>query len=250
MTRLMPLLFSTALLAACVGDRPLGQQPHCPCAPGWSCDPTTNLCISNGDGGGAGAPASDIGTGGTNDGGRGAAGNGGSSPELFTAQQVQAALANCDLPHGPPVTIANSNDLKTRVAGAWLVCPASAAGETHTLFSQGIQLEANGRFEVLTPTAEGGLQAGVGVLSQGQWSTFCEQSSTIGGADPCPGVGYDGALVSAQVAGGDKSPTGCFVGPFSFESSPTRAYVLDWPQLYCSVSYTGDPFNFWLVPLR
>ena len=81
------------------------------------------------------------------------------------------------------------------------------------------------------------------------WSTFCEVSSTVTGTDPCPGIGYYGPLVSIQVVAGDESPTGCFVGPFSFESSPSRAYVVDWPQLYCSASYTGDQFSFWLVPL-
>jgi hypothetical protein len=25
--------------------------------------------------------------------------------------------------------------------------------------------------------------------------------------------------------------------------------VVDWPQLYCAANYTGDEFNFWLVPL-
>jgi hypothetical protein len=147
------------------------------------------------------------------------------------------------------VTINNSNDVKAKVIGAWLVCPANAAGEPRTMFTSGIQFYSDGSFAVLTPTADGGLRPDVGVLSQGQWSTFCEFSSTVTGTDPCPGIGYYGPLVSIQVVAGDESPTGCFVGPFSFESAPTRAYVVDWPQLYCSANYTGDQFSFWLVPL-
>jgi hypothetical protein len=235
MTRLTPLIFTASLLVACVGTKPLGDEPHCPCAPGWSCDVTTNLCTTD--------------TGGTG-GEQGAAGSGGSLARSFSADQVQAALATCDLPHGPAVTINNSNEVKARVIGTWLVCPASAAGEPGTMFTPGIQFEPDGSFVTMKPRSDGGLETDMGVLSQGQWSTFCEWSSTVTGTDPCPGIGYYGPLVSIQVVAGDESPTGCFVGPFSFESSPSRAYVADWPQLYCSAAYTGDQFSFWLVPLR
>jgi hypothetical protein len=243
MTRLASLIFTASLLVACNSTRPLDEGMPCPCAPGWSCNTTTNLCVTS-TGGTAGTG------GGGSDGGLGSVGTGGSGPTLFTAAQVQSALANCDLPHGPAVTINDSDDVKTRVVGTWLLCPASAAGEPQTMFAPGIQFEPDGSFEVLAPTADGGLQTAVGVLNQGQWSTFCEVSSTITGTDSCPGIGYYGPLVRIQVVAGDESPAGCFVGPVSFESSPTRAYVVDWPQEYCTASYTGDPFNFWLVPLR
>jgi hypothetical protein len=238
MARLTSLIFTASLLVGCVETRPVGQGQTCPCAPGWSCDTTINLCIA-----GSGGTSANGGTSGT------PAGTGGSGPTSFTAAQVQSALANCDLPHGPAVTINNSDDVKARVIGAWLLCPASAGGEPHTMFAPGIQFEPDGRFEVLTPTADGGLQTGVGVLSQGQWSTFCEYSSDITGAEACPGVGYDGPLLAIQVVGGDESPAGCFVGPLAFETSPSRAFVVDFPQGYCTVSYTGDAFDFWLVPL-
>jgi hypothetical protein len=249
MTRLTSLIFTASLLVACGPTRPLDEGTPCPCAPGWSCDATTNLCVSI-IGGTSGTTGTAGGGSSGSDGGPASTGTGGSGPTRFTAAQVQSALANCDLPHGPAVTINNSDDVKARVAGTWLLCPASAVGEPHTMFAPGIQFEPDGRFEVLAPTADGGLQTNVGVLSQGQWSTFCEISSTITGADSCPGIGYYGPLVRIQVVAGDESPAGCFVGPVSFESSPTRAYVVDWPQEYCSASYTGDPFSFWLVPLR
>lgn len=216
MTRLTPLIFAASLLAACVGTRSLDKE----------------------------------GSGGSGGGSAGSAGAAGVGPTSYTAEQVQAALDSCDLPHGPAVTINNSNDVKARVVGAWLVCPASTASQPDTMFTTGIQFEPNGLFETLKPTGDGGLQTDQGVLSQGQWSTFCEVSSTVTGTDPCPGIGYYGPLVRIQVVAGDESPTGCFVGPFSFETSPSRAYVVDWPQLYCSASYTGDQFSFWLVPLR
>jgi len=39
------------------------------------------------------------------------------------------------------------------------------------------------------------------------------------------------------------------VGPISFEASPARGHVIDWPALWCSAADQGDPFDMWLVPL-
>ena len=145
MTRLASLIFTASLFVACTSTRPLDEGMTCPCAPGWSCDTITNLCVTS--------------TGGTSasDGGSGAVGTGGSGPTLFTAAQVQSALANCDLPHGPAVTINNSDDVKARVIGTWLLCTATAAGEPTTRFAPGIQFEPDGSFEVLTPHGRWGI---------------------------------------------------------------------------------------------
>jgi len=36
------------LLGGCVAENPLDNNPTCPCAPGWSCDETTQICTKNG----------------------------------------------------------------------------------------------------------------------------------------------------------------------------------------------------------
>ena len=45
-----------SLVAACVDDRPLEPGQGCPCAPGWSCDPSRLVCVPA-DGGGVVADA-------------------------------------------------------------------------------------------------------------------------------------------------------------------------------------------------
>ena len=48
MTRLTSTL-TLALLAGCVGSRSLKTGQPCPCAPGWSCNTTTNACVAAGN---------------------------------------------------------------------------------------------------------------------------------------------------------------------------------------------------------
>jgi len=242
MYRLLIASFITASFAACDSTRPIVAQQPCPCAPGWTCTPE-NVCTPNG------SSASDSGV--YTDGAI-IYGDGGGIPTKFSADQVQAALANCTLPHGPPVTVGTPNDEAAKLIGAWLLCPATDTLPI-TMFAPGILFEGNGNFERLAMTDDGGLQTGVGLLSQGTWKTWCYNTdySLVPDANkkPCSGTSFYGIDVQAHTVGGDDSPANCFVGAINFESSPARAYVIDPPGEWCSAAFGSDVFDFWLVPL-
>jgi hypothetical protein len=218
-----------ASLAACVSTRPLEHQP-CPCAPGWSCDIAQNICVADDSG---------------SDGGAGI-------PTAFSADVVQAALANCTLPHGPPATVITPNDAKTALVGGWALCPSSTT-LPQTIFTPGIRLEANGNFEILTADGDGGLVAGVGLLSQGTWSTSCYNVDPTLVPDaknkPCPGTSPYGLWAAAHTVGGADNLANCFVGPISFETSPARAYVIE-SLGYCGSVDASADLDLWLVPLQ
>ena len=104
-------------------------------------------------------------------------------------------------------------------------------------------------------TADGGLQAGVGLLSQGTWATSCYNVDPLLVPDannkPCSGTSFYGIDVDAHTVGGDDSPTKCFVGAINFESAPARGYVIDPLGEYCAPAANGlDIQDFWLVPLQ
>src|SRR5262245_3991975 len=228
MSRLAATILLAASLAACVGQRPLDNDQHCPCAPGWWCDVPRNVCVPNGIDGGYQPEAAPV-------------------PTMFSASEVQAALARCDLPHGPPVEVITPNDEATKLVGAWLLCPPPAA-QPQTIFTPAIRLEANWNFDTMAMNSEGGLVAGVGLVSQGEWGVSCYYvplGTPNPNAKPCVGVSGEGVLVRAHTLANDNSPAGCFDGPIRFESEPVRAHVVD-STGGCAF---GDPFDFWLVPL-
>jgi hypothetical protein len=82
------LLFSS--LVACVAQRPIVDDQPCPCAPGWSCDKSRNVCVAN---------AGSVGTGGTGSGGN--SGTGGATPcdggatIICTDGSMACSLAAC-----------------------------------------------------------------------------------------------------------------------------------------------------------
>jgi hypothetical protein len=159
----------------------------------------------------------------------------------FTASQVQAALAQCNLPHGLSVAVPSVASEDGLLAGAWLLC---GSGPVATVFSPGIVLSPGGAFARLASTSDGGLAAASGLDNQGTWTASCEESSSISGTQPCPGV-----VVSIRGSTDDVGPEACFGGPINFESSPTRMYAVDDPSEWCDVSSTLGTFDLWLVPL-
>jgi len=217
------------LVAGCVAERTIGEHQPCPCAQGWSCDPVQNVCVAS----------VTAGDGGTN------------VPTTFTADEVQAALANCGLPHGSPVVLSTPNDEKAALIGAWALCPPSMT-LPQTIFTPGIRFEANGNFESLTPDGAGGLVAGVGLLSQGTWTTYCYNVDTSlvhdAANQPCQGTSPYGLGAQAHTVGGDDNLANCFVGPVSFETSPARAYVIDGTGV-CGGPDANVNIELWLVPL-
>jgi hypothetical protein len=119
------------------------------------------------------------------------------------------------------------------------------------MFGPAIQFHADGTFDTMVASDDGGLQSGTGLQRQGKWSAFCEMSSDIKNSEPCHGGGvyyYSTIYVWLHTAGGGDTRASCAVGPISFESSPTRAYVVDYPG-WCSGSEGSTTLEFWMVPL-
>ena len=184
-------------------------------------------------------------------GGGGGSGGGASTPTHFTGPEVQSALANCELAHGPPVTIDTANEEDAHLIGTWLRCPSPANAGADTMFASAIQFHADGAFNTMTASDDGGLEIGTGFQSQGRWSAFCEMSSDIKNSEPCHGGGvyyYSTIYVGIHVAGGGDNRATCAVGPIAFESSPTRAYVVDYPG-WCDANEGSTTIEFWIVPL-
>jgi N-acetylneuraminic acid mutarotase len=57
MSRLIGLQLTLALVSACVPNRPIDDGQPCPCAPGWTCDETQQICVRDVVGEGACSPA-------------------------------------------------------------------------------------------------------------------------------------------------------------------------------------------------
>jgi len=201
----------------------------------------------NGAGAGAGGPG---GSGGS----RGSGGAGGavtSYPTHFTGPEVQSALTSCDLPHGAPVNIDTGDQESAHVLGTWLICPSSGNVGFDTPFAPGIQFRADGTFSTLAASDDGGLDTGTGFQKQGEWSAFCEMSSIIKNSQPCHGGGvyyYSTIYIQLHVAGGGDNRATAAVGPITFESSPTRAYVVDYPGWF-DANEGDTSIEFWMVPL-
>jgi hypothetical protein len=91
MTRLTLLLFTASLLVGCIGNRSIGQDQSCPCAPGWSCDTTKNVCVADSTGAG-------------DDGGTATCG------------------ATCSTPAGTVQAFTSVADIYAAMAGTWQIC--------------------------------------------------------------------------------------------------------------------------------
>ena len=98
MPRLVLTLLIAASFAACVSQRPLESQP-CPCATGWSCDTTRNVCVADG------APDYD-------------AGGGNSSLPVVGP----GCAADCSTPAGTVQLTPTPADVYAAVAGRWRIC--------------------------------------------------------------------------------------------------------------------------------
>jgi hypothetical protein len=242
---LVPTLLS---LVAC-GSTPLGPPDAGACIPGRSVEcigpggcVSNQLCNADGRSFGPCECAS------VADAGRSLPPDaGGNDASAFSPSRVAAARAQCDLPHGPPVAISTANDLVAHATGAWLLC-ATESNAVTTLLSPGLVLDPGGQFHRLIDAGNGGFTAATGLEGQGPWSAFCGASSTITNSQTCIFGGLPDLYLSIETLGNDRSPSGCLVAPAAFESSPRRMFIVDQPDLYCSIQSTGT-YNFWLVPL-
>jgi hypothetical protein len=133
MTRLLAAALMLSPLLACVADRPITDNQACPCAPGWSCDTSRNVCVvSNGRGGSSGSAGSS-GTGGSSDGSTGRAGSvgfagssgsgsGGNSAAGSGGTQSDQCAATCSTPAGTVATLSRVEDVYAALEGRWGVC--------------------------------------------------------------------------------------------------------------------------------
>jgi len=216
MTRLAPLIFSAlgaSLLVACVGTKTLKDGQNCPCAPGWTCYTPTNQCVQ--DTGGAGGDPT------------GAGGEGGASARNYDAAEVQAALAQCDLPHGPIASPATFADKRALLVGAWIECPPS----TMSVYTPAMWFAPDGTWNRLLLDGDGGLVVGFGVTNQGTYS-FPRIDS-----DPVNGNNY----TTVAAASMNFAPSDYGSGPMTFESSPARMHTI--------ITYLEQTIGAWLVRL-
>ena len=209
MTRLAPLIFGTSLLAACVGTKSLEDGQNCPCAPGSTCYVPTNQCVHD-----TGDPT-------------GAGGAGGAPPRDYDAAEVQAALAQCDLPHGPIASPATFGDKRALLVGGWIECPPP----TMSVFTPAMWFAADGTWNRLLFDGNGGLVVGFGVTNQGAYN-FPRIDS-----DPVNSNNY----TTVATASMSSAPSDYSSGPMTFESSPARMHTI--------ITYRDQTIEVWLVRL-
>jgi hypothetical protein len=157
----------------------------------------------------------------------------------FTAAEVQAALAQCDLPHGPAVVPETWGDFRALLVGAWLPCGDGDSGDPMQVLSQAIEFAADGTWFHLLSDGAGGLLRGQGVWNQGNY-TFPTGYDADVHPDTDPVHDYPWVFVTALSH--DETPDGTFEGVLTFESSPSRLYAVQ--------QYNEDTFRTWLVAIR
>jgi hypothetical protein len=209
MTRLAPLILSAlgaSLLVACVGTKTLEDGQNCPCAPGWSCYTPTNQCVH--DTGGAGDA-------------------GGELPRNYDTAEVEAALAQCDLPHGPVATPETFGDKRALLVGAWIECPPS----TMSVFTPALWFATNGTWNRLLFDGGGGLVVGYGVTNQGDYSFPRIDSDPVGSNN----------YTYVATASMNSAPSDYSSGPMTLETSPARMHTI--------ITYRDETISVWLVRL-
>src|SRR5215471_8127135 len=86
-------------------------------------------------------------------------------PAAYSSADVQSALAQCDLPHGPVFSPATYGDKRAFMLGAWIECPPSSG----TVFDPALAFRADGALRRLVSDGNGGLVAGSGADDQGTY---------------------------------------------------------------------------------
>jgi hypothetical protein len=212
MPRSALLVILLSSLFGCVATRSLGENQPCPCAPGWSCDTSHNVCVQR---------ATGTGDSGTEDAG------GTSALRAYAAAEVQAALAQCELPHGPVVAFGTFGDKRAYMLGAWIECHPSV----ETVLYPAIVFFANGTWQHLLDDGNGGLVPGYGAQNEGTYALILPDDQPnnanpwtdlqSGGFSPPQSLGYGYAM--------------------TFETAPIRMHVL--------VGYNDQYLHVWHVRL-
>ena len=209
MSRLIITTLLAASIAACVGQRAITDDQQCPCAPGWACDQARDVCIPSSIDAGIGSDALP------------------GAPTTFSSAQVQAALAQCDLPHGPVLSPVTYGEKRALMLGPWIDCPPSP----DSVYSPAIVFVADGTWQRYLSDGNGGLVLGYGVQNQGSYAfPYSDVSSTNGNP-----------YVTVAAASGDFSPAGFGDGPMTLEASPSRIHAI--------ITYVDQTLEIWLVAL-
>jgi hypothetical protein len=145
----------------------------------------------------------------------------------YTPTEIQAALAQCGLPHGPLVSFATFAPERAFMVGAWIPCLPSAG----TVYSPAIVFAADGTWSHLLSDGSGGLVPGYGVQNQGNYYfPYPDNQQTNGNP-----------YVTVAAASADFQPAQFGDGPMTFESSPIRMHAI--------ITYLDAVIEVWLVRL-
>jgi hypothetical protein len=212
----MTLLGALTTLAlssgACVGQRPLDGQPACPCAPGWTCDPTVSVCLpSAGSGGRSGTPNGGAGggqTGGSSGttGGVGGTAEGGSAgvPTGGSAGGSAGTGGGIDDPTADPNCAASPAsyhdymtpaDLQALLVRRWKRCVAPQINGEDV----GVEFTADGHYYPLTRDGNGQVVRRTGIDYGGTWQFFAvgEKDPFFGNTLTRPTMLLNGTLTDA-----------------------------------------------------
>jgi hypothetical protein len=176
-------------------------------------------------------------------------------PTSYMGDEIAAAKANCDAPHGNKFTPETFTAYQSHIVGAWYLCSVAQDGNADTSDLPNLSVvfteDPNGppgsypggyKVDFLVPDGSGGLVAGRGVQYEGYWSVGVECNGTgIEPTDPCA---EDPARVILEGFGVTLGSVNSGGDAF-FETSPTRLLIQlvhGYPTQYHS--------NFWYVPLR
>jgi hypothetical protein len=199
MSRLATAILIAASLVACVGQRPLENNQPCPCAPGWSCDYLQNVCVADA----------------VIDAGLDSVG-GSAALRAYSADELQTALAQCELPHGPVASSPTYGAKRAFMLGAWIGCPPSVP----SVFSPAIVFLSNGTWQHLLSDGNGGLVIGYGVENQGTYQfPWPDTESTATQA------GTENPYVDVRAATSGWGATDYCSCALTLESSPSRIHV-------------------------
>jgi len=169
MSRLIVLGLFAAFAAACVAERPLENKP-CPCAVGWTCDLTRQVCVPNDAGG---------------------------------QQDLGMCGAICGTPAGAVVDPTSLEDAYSMLEGSWLVCGKWGGGSPSDVI--GVEFgpastdgdggsNLGGLFYLLV-LGPSGPQRGAGFAYQATYDLYPEGGSYYQlDIHPAPNSGYGGSF--------------------------------------------------------
>jgi hypothetical protein len=131
------------------------------------------------------------------------------STDQFTAQQVQAAQAACNAPHGLPDSPATVGDKLARLEGGWWLCSTNYPSEDH---AAPVIFSTAGDAHVLVADGSGGLVEATGLDNQGTYSCTSDGKKEVANSEPASACNF----IMWDFGGGE----------IDFETSPRRMRVI------------------------